>query len=99
MPPTSSFFSTRFVGIEFLLAGALLFYEKIRRSDELFWFGLRDVGIFQIFYSRAVLQSTIVDSPAFLEPMQFSRKDCSLSPYNPSDEEVGGLDGFLYETA
>jgi hypothetical protein len=31
----------------FLLAGALLFDEKIRQSAALFWFGLRDVGILQ----------------------------------------------------
>jgi hypothetical protein len=29
----------------FLLAGALLFYEKIRQSIALFLFGLREVGI------------------------------------------------------
>jgi hypothetical protein len=33
----------------------------------LFWFGLRVVGFIQTFYSRAVIQRTIVDSPAFLE--------------------------------
>jgi hypothetical protein len=49
------------------LAGALLFDKKIRQSDALFWFGSRDVGILQIFYSRAVIQRTIVDSLAFLE--------------------------------
>jgi hypothetical protein len=51
----------------FLLAGALLFDKKIRQSAALFWFGLRVVGILQIFYTRAILQRTIVDSPAFLE--------------------------------
>jgi hypothetical protein len=30
---------------------------------------------------------------------RFGRKDCGLYPYNPSAEEVGGLDGFLYEAA
>jgi hypothetical protein len=30
---------------------------------------------------------------------QFCGKDCGLCPYNPSAEEVGGLDGFLYEAA
>jgi len=49
------------------LAGELLFDKKIRKSDALFWFGLRDVGILQIFYSQAVTQRTIVDSSAFLE--------------------------------
>jgi hypothetical protein len=29
----------------------------------------------------------------------FGGKDCGLCPYNPSAEEVGGLDGFLYEAA
>jgi hypothetical protein len=37
----------------FPLAGELLFDEKIRQSDALFWFGLRAVGI---LYSRAVIQ-------------------------------------------
>ncbi len=30
---------------------------------------------------------------------RFGRKDCGLSPNNPSAEEVGGLDGFLNEVA
>jgi hypothetical protein len=47
-----------------LLAGALLFDEKIRQSAALFWFGLRDVGI---LYLQAVIQRTIDVSPAFLE--------------------------------
>jgi hypothetical protein len=48
MPPTSCFFGTRFVlNPFFLLAGALLFDEKIRQCAALFWFGLRDVGILQ----------------------------------------------------
>jgi hypothetical protein len=48
------------------LAGALLFDEKIclGQSASLFWFGLQDVGI---LYSQAVIQRTIVVSPAFLE--------------------------------
>jgi hypothetical protein len=50
------------------LAGALLFDEKISRSAALFWFGLRDVGILQIFYLCPILQRTIVDFTAFLEP-------------------------------
>jgi hypothetical protein len=49
------------------LAGAILFDEKIRQSAALFWSGLRDVKILQILYSQAVIQRTIVDSPAFLE--------------------------------
>jgi hypothetical protein len=49
------------------VAGSLVFDEKIRQSAVLFWFGLRDVRILQIFYSPAVIQRTIVDSPACLE--------------------------------
>jgi hypothetical protein len=41
---TSCFFGSRFVyNPFFLLAGALLFDEKICQSVALFWFGLRDV--------------------------------------------------------
>ncbi len=46
-------------------AVTLLFVEKIRQSDALFWFGLRVVGF--LFYPWAIIQKTIVDSPAFLE--------------------------------
>ena len=48
----------------FLLAGALSFDEKIRQSAALFWFGLRNDGI---FYLQAAIQRTIDISPAFLE--------------------------------
>jgi hypothetical protein len=51
----------------FLLAGALLFVEKIREGAALFWFGSRDFEILQIFYSRTAIQRTIVNFPAFLE--------------------------------
>ncbi len=51
----------------FLLDGLLLFDEKIHQSAALFWFGLRNVGILQIFYSQAVIQRTIFNSPTFLE--------------------------------
>ncbi len=47
-----------------LLAGALLFDEKIHQSAALFWFGLRnDV----ILYLRTATQRTIDISPTFLE--------------------------------
>jgi hypothetical protein len=48
----------------FLLAGALLFDEKICQSAALFGFGLRDVGI---FFLRDAIQRTVDVSPAFLE--------------------------------
>jgi hypothetical protein len=45
------------------LAVALSFDEKIRQSAALFWFGLRNDGI---FYLRAAIQRTIDIFPAFL---------------------------------
>jgi len=51
-PPTSCFFGARFVEPFLLMAGALLFDEKIRCT---ILGGLPEVRIFQIFYSRAVL--------------------------------------------
>ncbi len=99
MSPTSCFFGTQFVyNPFFLLAGALLFNEKIRQNAALL-FGLRAVGILQIFFSQAVLQRTIVYSPAFLEFCLAEKIAVFLCPYNSSAEEVGGLDGFLYGAA
>jgi hypothetical protein len=68
MPPTSCFYTWFVENPFFLLADALLFDEKFRQTAALFWFGLRNVGILKMFYSRAILQRTIADSPAFLEP-------------------------------
>jgi hypothetical protein len=66
------------------LAGALILDEKIRQRAALFWFGLRDVGL---FYSRAIVQRTIVDFPAILE-------------YGSAEsEQAGGLETFLSEAA
>ncbi len=64
MNPTFCLFESWFASCLPILAGALLFDEKIRQSAALFWFGLRDVGI---LYSRAVIQRTIYVSPAFLK--------------------------------
>ena len=65
MNPASCLFKSWFAqNPVFLLAGALLFDEKIRQNAALFWFGLRDVGI---LYSQAAIQRTIDVSPAFLE--------------------------------
>jgi hypothetical protein len=61
MNPTSCLFDHSLHRIVFLLACALLVDEK---TDALFWFGLRDVGI---IYSRVVIQGTIDVFPAFLE--------------------------------
>jgi hypothetical protein len=46
------------------LAGALLLDEKIHHMTALFWFILQDVGI---LHAGAVIQRTVVVSPAFLE--------------------------------
>jgi hypothetical protein len=77
-----------------LLAGTLLYDEKIRQSAALFKFGLRDDRILQIFFSPAVIQRTIV---AFLETGLAVKIAVCLN--NKSAEEVGGLEVFLYETA
>jgi hypothetical protein len=75
------------------LAGALLFdNKKLPKCRTIL------VWIAEIFYSRAVLQRTIVDSPAFLEP-SFGIKDCGLCPYNPAAKEVREVERFLYESA
>jgi hypothetical protein len=49
------------------MAGTHFFDEKIRQSAALISFGFWDVGILQMFYSRAINQRTIVDFPAFVE--------------------------------
>jgi hypothetical protein len=46
------------------LAGALSFDEKICQNAALFWFGLRNAGI---FYMQAAIQRTIDVFPAFIE--------------------------------
>ncbi len=53
---------------------------------------LQDVGILQIFYSRAVLQRTAFDSPTFLEPGLAEKIE--VCGHNPS-AEIGGLDGIF----
>ncbi len=68
MPLISSFFGRQLLlNPFFLLTGALLFDEKIPPKCCTIWFGMWDVRILQIFYSRAIVHRTIVDSPAFLE--------------------------------
>jgi hypothetical protein len=59
------------------LAGALLFDEKICQSAALIWFGLRDDGVLQILYLRAILQRTIVAFPHIFGDW-FGGKDCGL---------------------
>jgi hypothetical protein len=66
MNPTTCLSGSQFAQNHvFLLAGALSFDEKIRQSAALFWFGLRNDGIF--FYMQAAIQRTIDVSPAFME--------------------------------
>jgi hypothetical protein len=89
--PTSCLFASLFVWNPFFrFAGALLFDEKIRRSAAPFWLGLRDVGILQIFYSRTVIQRTIVDSTAFLEHGLAEKiAVCIHTNRDPNKQEVG----------
>jgi hypothetical protein len=74
----------------FLLAGALSFDEKIRRSSPPFWFGLRNDGIFHLW---APIQRKIDVSPAFGE------KDPGLGTCKPWSEQAGGLEAFLHGAA
>ncbi len=82
MHPTSCLFGVRTtVCMEsFLPAG----WWKNPPKCLLFWFGLWDVGILQMFYSPAVIQGTIVDSLAF------GGKDWGFCPYKPWFEQAGG---------
>jgi hypothetical protein len=69
------------------LAGVLSFHEKIRQKTALFWFGLRYVGI---LHSRAVIQRTIVDFPAFLEHGSAEKiAVCGHTNRDPNKQEVG----------
>jgi hypothetical protein len=74
--------------------------KKIHQKAAIFWFELRDVGILQMFYLEAVLQRTIVDISRIFGTW-FGGKDCWFVPIysNSSVEEIGGLDGFLFEAA
>ncbi len=81
MPPISSFFGRRLVlNSFFLFVDTLLFDEKTRQSAALFQFRQRIVGILQIFYLRALLQTKCI-VPAFLGDW-FGGKDCDLCIYN-----------------
>jgi hypothetical protein len=86
--PTSCLLGSRFVKNPFfLLAGALLFVENIRQRAVLFWFGLRDVGI---FYLRAIIQRTIVDFLAFLDHCSAENiVVCAYTNRDPNKQEVG----------
>ncbi len=65
-------------------------------SAAVFWFGLRDVGNLQIFYSPAVLQRTIVYYLAFLEPGLAKKiAVCALTTVCRRNRR----NGFLYEDA
>jgi hypothetical protein len=55
-------------------------------------FGL-DCGMLEFFKYFTSSLEQLLTLPHFCE------KDCGLCPYNPSTEEVGGFDGFLYDAA
>ncbi len=76
----------------FILAGALLFVEKIRQRAALYWFRLRDVGILHIFNSRALIQRTIVDFPAFLK--HGPAEKMAVCAHTNSDQNK--QDGFIF---
>jgi hypothetical protein len=55
------------------------------KKRALFWFGLRDVGL---FYSRAIIQRTIVDFLAFLERGLAEKiAVCAHTNRNPNKQE------------
>ncbi len=62
----------------------------------LFWFGLRDVGI---LHSRAVIQRTIVDFPAFLEHGLAEEIAVCVVPIQTVIQTNRKLNTFLYEAA
>ncbi len=79
------------------MAGALLMGEKI--ATELHYFGL-DCGMLEFFKYSSHEPSSKEKLLTFLHSWSpVWREDCGLCPYNPSAEEVGGLDRFLYEAA
>jgi hypothetical protein len=55
--------------------------KKKLQSIALFWFGLQDVGVLQIFYSR-----TIVD---IFEGLEEKIAVCAQTNRNPNKQEVG----------
>jgi hypothetical protein len=58
---------------------------------------LLDVGILPIFYSRAIIQRTIVDSPAFLEHGSAEKiAVCAHTNRDLNKQEVGFI---FYEAA
>jgi hypothetical protein len=64
------------------MAGALLFVEKIRQRDALFWFGLSDL--------RAQIKRTIVDFSAFLDHSSAEKiAVCAYTNRDPNKQEVG----------
>jgi hypothetical protein len=59
---------------------------------ELVWLGLRIVGILKIFYSRAVLQRTVVDFPAFFRDRTDGKDGgCAHTTRLPKSRRIGGI--------
>jgi hypothetical protein len=75
--------------------------RNIRQNVAPFLFGLRVLGIFQILYSRAVLQRTVVDFPAFLETGVAKRlRFAHIEPVCCRSRRIRGtVLLFLYEVA
>jgi hypothetical protein len=74
------------------------FNEKIHKSATPFWVWI--AGCWNS--SNILLMSCNLKNNCRLSRIfgdRFGGKDCGLYPYNPSAEEVGGLEVFLYEAA
>jgi hypothetical protein len=90
MNPASCLLGSRLVyNPFFLLAGALLFDEKICQMTAQFWLGLRDV---RIIHSQAVIQRTIFVSPTFLEHGSAKKiAVCAHTNRHPNKQEDKGI--------
>jgi hypothetical protein len=88
MNPTPCLFRSRFgQNPFFLLLSRFYLLKKKPQRVALVWFGLLDVGI---FYSRTVIQRTIVDFPAFLDHGSAEKiAVCSHANHDPNKQEVG----------
>jgi hypothetical protein len=78
------------------LAGALLFDKKIRLSVHYCGLVCVMLEFFKFYTQEPFSKEQLLTLLHFWS--RFGGKDCGLCQYNPSAEEVGGLDGW-YEAA
>jgi hypothetical protein len=101
---TSELLHTKMNPTSFLLSSYWLSHFNLLKKNPpkgctiLVWIGpLRVVGFLETFYSRAVIQRKIVDSPAFLEHGSAEKiAVCTTQPVIPTSWIIRGI---LYEVA